>query len=92
MDLKGTTFAILTDHASATIKKERLSPTSKARRVAIQNKFMERGGMPDRVETLREIDHSKNCIRARLGFAKPIRNGLRKINNLIESRPSKAET
>ena len=30
--------------------------------------------------------------RAQPGFAKPIRNGLRKVQNLIESRLSRAET
>ena len=33
-DLKGTTFVILINHASAPIRKERLSSTSKARREA----------------------------------------------------------
>ena len=32
-------------------RKERLSPTSKARRKASQNQFVEKGGMPDRVKS-----------------------------------------
>ena len=54
-DSKGTAFVILKNHASAPVRKERLSPTSKARREASQNEFMEKGGMPGRVESFREI-------------------------------------
>ena len=35
---------ILINHASAPIRKERLSPTSKARREASRNKFVEKAG------------------------------------------------
>ena len=48
--------------------------------------------MPDRVESLREVDSSRNCPRTRLKFVKPIRDGLRKIKNLIEGKPSRAKT
>ena len=34
----------------------------------------------------------ENRLRARPGFVKPIRNGLTKVQNLIECRPSRAET
>ena len=44
--------------------------------------------MPDRAESLREVDHTKNRPKARPGFVKPIRNGLRKEKNLIQSAPS----
>ena len=91
-DLKGTTFVILIDHASAPIRKKRLSPTSKARREASRNKFVEKSGVPDRIESLGKVDRSKNRLRARLDFVKFIRNGLRKIKNLIRSRPPRAET
>ena len=40
--------------------------------------------MPDRVETFRKVDRIENHPRARLGFVKPIRNGLRKVQNLME--------
>ena len=82
-DSKGTTCVILKNHASAPIRKERLSPTSKARREASRNEFMEKGGMPDRVERFRKIDSREDRLRARPRFAKPIRNGLRKTQNLI---------
>ena len=49
---KGAAFVILINHTSAPIRKERLSPTSKARREASQNKFVEKGGMPDKVKNL----------------------------------------
>ena len=91
-DSKGTAFVILKDHRSAPVKKERLSPTSKARREASRNQFVEKGGMPDRVKSLREIDSGQDRSRARPGFVKPIRNGLRKVQNLIKCRPSRAET
>ena len=60
------------------VRKERLSPTSKARREANQNQFMEKGTMPDRVKSFQEIDSKENCLRARPGFVKSIRNELRK--------------
>ena len=43
-DLKGTTFVILINHICAPVRKERLSPTSKARREVSQNEFVEKGG------------------------------------------------
>ena len=89
-DSKETTFVILINYAIAPIRKERLSPTSKARREASRNKLMEKGGMPDRVKSFAEINSVKNRLRARLGFVKSIRNGLRKVQNLIECRPSRA--
>ena len=85
-------FVILKNHRSAPIRKERLSPTSKARREASRNEFVEKGGMPDRVKSLREIDSGENRPKARPGFVKPIRNGLREEQNLIVCRPSRAET
>ena len=48
--------------------------------------------MPDRVKSFREINSRQDCPRARPGFVKPIRNGLRKEQNLIKCRPSMAET
>ena len=75
---KGTTFVILIDQTSAPIRKERLSPTSKARREASRNQFVKKGGMPDRVKSFREIDSRQDRPRARHEFVKPIRNGLRK--------------
>ena len=74
---------ILINHTSAPIRKERLSPSSKARREASRNKFVEKGRMPDRVKSFREIDSSQNRLSARLVFVKPIRNGLRKEQNLV---------
>ena len=65
---------ILINHASAPIRKKRFNPTSKPRREASRNEFMEKGGVPDRVESF---------PRARPGFVKSIRNGLSKEQNLI---------
>ena len=61
-------------------------------REASRNEFVEKGGMPDRVKSFREIDSGKNRSRARPEFVKPIRNGLRKVQNLIECRPTRVET
>ena len=47
--------------------------------------------MPDRVDSFREINSSKNRPRARLEFVKPIQNCLREKQYLIKSRPSRAE-
>ena len=76
-------FCDLINHACAPIRKERLSPTSKARKEASRNEFMEKGGMPDRVKSFREINSREDRPRARPGFVKPIRNELRKVQNLI---------
>ena len=91
-NLKGAAFVILKNHRSTLIRKERLSPTSKARREASRNKFVEKSGMPDRVKSFIEIDSREDRPRARPGFVKPIRNELRKEQNLIKCRPSRAET
>ena len=48
-NLKETTFVILINHASGPFRKGRLSPTSKTRREASRNEFVEKGGGPDRV-------------------------------------------
>ena len=48
--------------------------------------------MPDIVESFGEIDSIEDRPRARPGFVKPIRNGLRKVQNLIKCRPCRAET
>ena len=88
---KGTTFVILINHASAPIRKERLSPTRKARKEASRNEFMVKGGMPDRAKSFREINSKEDRPIALPGFVKPIRNGLRKVQNLIKYRPSRAE-
>ena len=48
--------------------------------------------MPDRVKSFKKIDTRQDRLRARPGFVKPIRNGLRKIQNLIECRSSRTET
>ena len=74
---------ILINHASVLIRKERLSPTSKARSEASRNEFMEKGGMPDRVKSFREINSGEDRPRAWSRFVKLIRNGLRKEQNLI---------
>ena len=51
---------------------ERLIPMSKARRQANRNKLVEKGGMPGRIESFREVDRRKNRRRARPGFVKSI--------------------
>ena len=51
-DSQGVTFVILINHASALVKKRRLSQTSKARRETSRNMFMKKRGMPDRSKPL----------------------------------------
>ena len=72
---------ILINHFSTPIRKERLSPTSKARREASRNEFMEKGVMPNRVESFREIDSRQDRPRAWPGFAKFIQNAVIAISN-----------
>ena len=62
-DSKGAAFVILINHASVPITKERFSPTSKARREASRNEFVEKGWMPDRVESFQEINSRKRIVR-----------------------------
>ena len=81
--MKGSTFVILINHASAPIRKKKLSPTSKAGKQASRNEFMEKGGMPDRVKSFGEFNSRADRPRVRPGFVKPIRYGLREIKNLI---------
>ena len=83
---------ILINHARAPIRQERLSPTSKARREASRNELMEKGGMPNGVRSFGEIDSRQDRPTARREFVKFIAIGLRKVRNLIWSRPLRAET
>ena len=52
-------------------------------REASRNEFMENGGIPDRVKSFREIVRREDHPRSRPGFVTPIRNELRKVQNLI---------
>ena len=54
--------------------------------------FMENDGITDKVKRFREINIIEDHSRAQPGFDKPIRNGLRMIQNLIKSRSSMVET
>ena len=72
LDKLARNIVILKDHASAAIKKERLSPTSKERRKASRNKFVEKGGMPDRIKSFGKNSSREDRLRAQPGFAKPI--------------------
>ena len=65
-DSKGRTFVILKDHTSMPIRKERWSPTIKARMEASRKEFVEKGGVRDRVESFQEVDSSKNRSRPTL--------------------------
>ena len=91
-DSKATAFVILVNHASAPVRKQRLIPTSKARRNASRNEFVEKGRVPHPVESFRKINTRENCSRAQPGFVKLIRNGSKKIKNLIKNKPFQAET
>ena len=71
MDLKEATFVILKNHASAPIRKKRLSPMSTASR---EFEFVKKGGMTDRVESFGEVDCSENRPRVCLGLLNPSEN------------------
>ena len=68
IDLKQETSVILKNHASTPVRKEGLSPTSKAIKEAIRNMFVKKCAMSDRVESLRESNRCKNRPRVRIGF------------------------
>ena len=70
-DSKGTTFVILINHASAPIRKERLSPTSKARKEVSRNEFVAEDRMPDRVKSLRKINTERIVREPGLGLLNP---------------------
>ena len=76
-DSKGTTFVILNNHASALIRKERLNLTSKSRREASRNMFVEKSGMPDRVESFLEVDSREYCPTTWPEFVEPVHGGNR---------------
>ena len=80
-DSKGTTFVILINHASAPIRK--IESDKQSKEGGQPNRFVEKGGVPDRVESFEKVDSSENCPRARPGFIKLIGNGLRNEQNLI---------
>ena len=52
---KEATFVILINHTSAPIKKERLSPASKARREASRNEFVKKSRKPDSQKALEKL-------------------------------------
>ena len=85
-DSKGATFVILINHTSTLMIKERLSPMGKARREVSRNKFLKKSGMPNKVKSFQETNSSENRQRARPEFVKPIQNGPRKEQNLIQNR------
>ena len=70
-DSKGTTFVILKNHISAPIRKERLSPSSKARREASRNQFVEKGRMPDRVKSFEKSIVDRIVREPRLDLLNP---------------------
>ena len=70
-DSKGTTFVILINHASSPIRKERLSPTSKARREASRNKFMVRAECQTESKALKKSIVARIVREPGLGLLNP---------------------
>ena len=83
---------ILINHVTAPIRKERLNPTSKAKREACLNDGIEKSRVPDRIESFREVSSRRDRQRPQPGFVKSIQNGLSKEQNMIKNRLSRAET
>ena len=81
--LERNDFCDLDKPCKRACQKGKTESNGKARREASQNEFMEKGGVPDRVKSFREINSGQDHPRSRPGFVKPIRDGLRKIKNLI---------
>ena len=78
--------ALWSSTMSPSLGRGRVTNNNSKARKASRNEFVEKGGMPDRVESFREINSRKGHSRARHRFVKPIRNGLRKIKYWIESK------
>ena len=90
---KRTNFEIFIDHASAPIRKERLSPKSKAKREANQNELMKKGGMPDRVKSSRETIVERIVREPYTGLSNPFkmdrdRNRTRSRADRLEQKPA----
>ena len=93
MDLKRSNFCDFETPCKGTYQKGKIESNEQSKEgEASRNKFMEKDELPDRVKSFREVDSSKNCLRAQLGFVKLIQNGLREEQNLIQSGMSEAET
>ena len=70
-DSKGATFMILINHASAPVRKERLSPTSKARREASRNEFVKRVGWQTESTALKKSIADRIVREPDLGLLNP---------------------
>ena len=68
---KGTTFVILIDHRSTPIRKERLSPTSKARREASRNQLWKRAGCQTESKALEKSIVDRIVRKPGLGLLNP---------------------
>ena len=63
--------------------KPRKRASQKEKMESSRNEFVEKSGVPDRVESFREINSRENRPKARPGFVKPIRNGLSKEQSFM---------
>ena len=69
---------ILINQRKRAYQKGKIESNEQGKKEASRNEFVEKGGVPDRVESFREINGSEDRSSPRPGFVKPIRNGLRK--------------
>ena len=53
-------------------QKGKIDSNEQSKKEASRNEFVEKGGMPDRVKSFREVNSRENRPRARLGFVKSI--------------------
>ena len=72
-------------------QKGRLSPASKARRETSRNEFVEKGGVPDRVESFREINDRQDRVPG-LGLLNHPKWTEQGTEFDLKCRPSRAET
>ena len=70
--LKKSDFSDFDKPHKRAYQKGKMRPTSKTKREASRNEFVEKGGMPDRVKSFREMNSKKDHPRARPWFVKPI--------------------
>ena len=69
---KGAAFVILINHASAPIRKERLSQQAKQGGRPAEMSLWKKGEVPDRLKSFGEIDSREDRSRAQSGFVKSI--------------------
>ena len=81
--LKRNSFCDFDKPRKRAYQKGKIESNEQSNKEASRNEFVEKGEMPDRVKSFQEISSREDRPRARPEFVKPIRNELKKTQNLI---------